>query len=579
MEVDSLIISLGLDPEGLKQGILKSENLLQTLLDNSEDFIAGLREGMQEALEEAAQGGGQVAQAVNEAGKQAENAGNKFQEAGKNGGKGMKDLADKTKEVGDRASETAAKLQSMGRQWGGFIKGIITNFAAPFIGAISVGSMFGSYIDDVAKVAEETGRYTSQMEDAAKKKELLSRINKEDIELYRKGKLALLDFNFAMSRLSTSVMRALSPAIRKGIEILKDFSGWVERNQPNIIRFFTVLAATITAVLTPAFIRMGAAMLMNPLTWIIGGILLLAAVIDDLVTYIQGGESEFESFWSQFGTGEEILASLKSVWESVLAAFNSVKDYLPYLAGAAAGIVAVAGAFKAWSGISSLISGVMGAVKALGVAMAANPIGATIMLIAAVMGALVPLIIKNWDSIKEAFGAAADWIKDIWNDFVGWILDKAGMIGSAVKKVLGFFGFGGGEEKKGKDVVSQEYNKATKAGASSGIAAGMADPLGLGNYGVSVVPETTSEMQSNISEQLAKIQASLPPTNAQLTAAAVPVQSTVNNDKTVNIDSKNNFTFNMQSGDPNAVASAVGGALQQSNANLGALASDGGVRQ
>ena len=34
------------------------------------------------------------------------------------------------------------------------------------------------------------GRWTPQMEEWRKKQELLSRVNREDIELYRKGKLA-----------------------------------------------------------------------------------------------------------------------------------------------------------------------------------------------------------------------------------------------------------------------------------------------------------------------------------------------------------------------------------------------------
>lgn len=563
MEVDSLIISLGLDPEGLKQGILKSENLLQTLLDNSEDFIAGLREGMQEALEEAAQGGGQVAQAVNEAGKQAENAGNKFQEAGKNGGKGMKDLADKTKEVGDRASETAAKLQSMGRQWGGFIKGIITNFAAPFIGAISVGSMFGSYIDDVAKVAEETGRYTSQMEDAAKKKELLSRINKEDIELYRKGKLALLDFKFAMSRLSTSVMRALSPAIRKGIEILKDFSGWVERNQSNIIRFFTVLAATITAVLTPAFIRMGAAMLMNPLTWIIGGILLLAAVIDDLVTYIQGGESEFESFWSQFGTGEEILASLKSVWEGLLNAFAKFRPLIPYLVAGAAAFVSWKAGVGVLNGVAKGIEFVKSALTALKVVAATNPLAMFLLACAALIVYFDDIVAFFKDFRKNMSSLLTSIANGINNLLPDW-----------VKKLLGV----GSESSQKADAIAKAAAGGDKEAQQAFDMLG--DAWGTPPAAVNKQDkQQQADINTKIAAELSKMQASLPPTNAQLTAAAVPVQSTVNNDKTVNIDSKNNFTFNMQSGDPNAVASAVGGALQQSNANLGALASDGGVRQ
>ena len=70
----------------------------------------------------------------------------------------------------------------------------------------------------------------------------------------------------------------------------------------------------------------------------------------------------------------------------------------------------------------------------------------------------------------------------------------------------------------------------------------------------------------------------LPPTNAELTQAAVPVSATTNNTRNGNTDIQNNVTVNVPPGaDANAIAGAVGNQMQQSGGQL-ALAAEGAVR-
>lgn len=290
MEVDSLVVSLGLDPKEFQSALSQIAASLQNIDQNLRDFGQGFMDGMQEAMTGVRNGADNADRKVNQ-------------------------LANTTGKATQRAREAASAMQGLGRQWGSFLRGIVTRFAAPMAGALSVGAMVGSYLSGVSQVAQMYGRWTPQMEEWRKKQELLSRVNRDDIELYRKGRLALMDFQFAMAGLSTTIMRALSPAIRAGIELLHQVADWVRRNEPDIVRFVTVLAGTITAVLLPALVNMGLAMLANPLTWIIAGIIALAVAIDDLIVYIQGGESAFGDFWAIFGTGEEIAASLGAAWE------------------------------------------------------------------------------------------------------------------------------------------------------------------------------------------------------------------------------------------------------------------------
>ena len=314
MEVDSLVVSLGLDPQDFRAALNQVRAALQNLDQGLKDFAQGFAEGCSEALDEAQNAVDDTTDSVKQVGNATTEAITQFVNAITKFDEGINKLNTRTDQAKKKAKEAAGTMRDLGRQWGGFLQGIVSRFAAPVAGALSVGAMVGSYLSGVSQVAQMYGRWTPQMEEWRKKQELLSRVNREDIELYRKGKLALMDFRFAMAGLSTTIMRALSPVIRAGIELLHQVADWVRRNEPNIIRFVTVLAGVVTAVLLPAIVKLNMAMLMNPITWIIAGIIALALVIDDLVTYIRGGESAFEDLWALFGTGEEIAESLGATW-------------------------------------------------------------------------------------------------------------------------------------------------------------------------------------------------------------------------------------------------------------------------
>lgn len=519
MEIDSLVISLGLDPAKLREGLAQVEAVLKQGEVTLADFVQGIQEGMQEALQEVAEGGGQAETAVAAAGEAAAEAGAQFQEAGRRGAQGMEELGNKAQQAAAKAKAAGSQAQAMGRRIGGFLRGIITTVAAPLAGALSAGAIMGSYFSDVAQMAEQTGRYTKQLEDVTKKKALLARINKEDIELYRKGKIALLDFNIAMAGLSATIMRALSPAIRFGIDLLTSLADWVRRNEPNIIRFFTVLAGTITAVLIPSFYKLARAMLLNPLTWIIAGILLLAIVIDDLVTYIRGGRSEFAGLWSQFGSGEEILAWVTSTGRSFL---NVMQQYGPALA-------IVTGALTA----------VRTAIKLLGVAALSNPMLAILSGIA--MAAVY--IIGNWSKISAFFQGVFDKVSGALQSFVQKIKD---MLPDWLKKMLGIDGASLKLPNGQGDAAGTEQPQK--------MPTGMMDPLGLGTLYI-------------------------PPSAEELTRAGVPPSATVNNNRTINSDTSiGPINIYSQAQDADGIMRDARGAVDKQLGGVGVFAADGGVR-
>lgn len=515
MEIDSLVISLGLDPARLREGLAQVEAAIAQGQAIIADFAQGIQDGYREALQEVAEGGAGAASAVESAGEAAEQAGAQFQAAGRRGAQGMEELGNKAQQAAHKARQAGGDVQALGRRIGGFIRGIVTRVVAPLAGALSAGAIMGSYFSDVAQMAEQTGRYTKQLEDATKKKALLARINKEDIELYRKGKLALLDFNIAMAGLSATFMRALSPAIRFGISLLSSLADWVRRNEPNIVRFITVLATIISATLIPTLYKLALAMLANPLTWIIAAIVLLAIVIDDLITYIRGGRSQFDALWSQFGTGEEIAHALGEAWEWLKSVGKALFDTL--LSTGQAFISNFSGALK---GLEGIVQGVIKFIKAL---FSGN-------------------FEEAGQALREAFESALNFIKGLFMGIFNTIKDAIAELFDMIPSM---------------DSIKSGFSKAWEA--AKGITKGFFG----GRDG---------------DDKAAAPQPGAVPTNAEVTRAGVPVSATTNNTKNIKVDAQNNLTVNLPPGaDAKAVASAVGNQLQQSNGQV-ALAADGGVR-
>jgi len=79
---------------------------------------------------------------------------------------------------------------------------------------------------------------------------------------------------------------------------------------------------------------------------------------------------------------------------------------------------------------TAVTEGETAAQAGLNAALLANPIGLVIAAIAALIG-IGYLVIRNWDTIKDAFGAAWGWIKDRFGDLISFVSSLPSKIGSA----------------------------------------------------------------------------------------------------------------------------------------------------
>ena len=282
------------------------------------------------------------------------------------------------------------------------VKSMAMRWAGPIAGAFSISKMFQSYVQSVSWVAKVTGAYFQKYEDYRYKMAMLSRVTREDIQLYRQYREGLMRFNIAMGDLSMKIVREFYPAFRIALDLLNKFSTWVSGNHDNIIRFLKVTAAVIGTVLIPTILRLTATLLANPLTWFIALLLAVILVIDDFVTYVQGGKSELEELWRAFGTPEELRAR----FQGIIDFLKGLKDSGPLIGTIGMivlGIMSIGGAVlataRAFSALKSAGSALFAVVRPLFRFLMAHPF----LWLATAAYALY----QNWEGVKE--GAEALW--------------------------------------------------------------------------------------------------------------------------------------------------------------------------
>ena len=383
---ETLFIALGLDASSAVEGLKQFQNNLQSTSDTAVNSAQKLENDTQNALQNVDNSAKNINSTLQQAEEQTKNTGSSF--------------------------------ENMTAKWGGALKGLFTSILAPIAGAMTAGAVLKGYFSDVSQVAEMTGAYSSKMEEWRKKRNMLARVNREDIELYKKIREGMFKFNEAMSNVSAVIMRSVSPAIKFMVDLLDKFSNWLNANQNNILRFIKILAVAISTALIPSLIRMGKALLMNPLTWIIATLGILILIVDDLITYIHGGDSALGGLWSQFGTGEEIGKALNSMLQNLMTILSIIGKPLAVLAGG----------FAVFKIVKTAISGVVTGIHAMRTALTAL----TAHPIIAFLTAIIALIMWVADAFNRAGG---DWSKvlDIMGQDVIDFLNLFGGLGDKLK--------------------------------------------------------------------------------------------------------------------------------------------------
>ncbi|MEY0908193.1 hypothetical protein AB7180_15540 [Providencia rettgeri] len=253
-------------------------------------------------------------------------------------------------------------------------------------------------------------------------------------ELISEGLTKVIQWGAKVIQMVVNSVRAISLLIEKTI-------GW----KAAMIALVAILAVLKRAMLM-AFIT-------NPITWVIAGIVGLMLLLDDLMVYLDGGDSLFGEFW---GSCIGWIKSVKEWWSGLSSEFKTSLKLLGAMFAATFGTNIFAAITKGsglfgkalgllFSPLDKLtkLLGVAGkAVIWLGRAMLMNPIGVIIGLVVGLGYVLYDLY--QWLTTGEsAFGhfwqAVADtWekIKSFFKDGVKSILMSLGLSEDGAEKVV-----------------------------------------------------------------------------------------------------------------------------------------------
>lgn len=372
---------------------------------------------------------------------------------------GLKSAVDNSKnateEIGNaqekhiqKSSANIAKIEGQATKSLNTVLGLAKRLAGPVTAALSFGAIIKSYWGGMGQVAQMTGAYYKQLDEWREKMAALHRYTKEDLELYRRVNRSMTDFRIAMADLSAEIMRSFSPLFKVALEALEKFTKFISEHRDDVVRFLKVIAGIIMTALIPAFVKLAAAMLMNPITWVIGLLLALALAIDDLIVYLQGGESSFGAFWKPcVELAKQAFEWVKSFWNvlSNSEAFTTAKE----------SVMALWGVFQetfsnlldliklVWDGLKNLfaIADGNGVFQTLGQLATAtfgiiiDGLGLLFSIFNVILSGIVALFTGDFSKVERAWNSFCDRYKHLWDNVVNALRAGVDLIKGIVMSV------------------------------------------------------------------------------------------------------------------------------------------------
>lgn len=247
------------------------------------------------------------------------------------------------------------------------------------------------------------------LEDLLAAQKELAVFSKEDAEIAKQGKIAWNGLIKSLQAIQAVIMRAVMPVLVTLTNWLTKAVVWARQNQPFMIALVVGFALAISTTLIPAIVSLAAAgwSAMAPWLPLLGLVTIVALAVDDLWTYLEGGESALAPVWAYFekffGFFETAVNGAKKWWQNACEFWVSVFTGNWEKAGQS-----LIGMF---TGFLQVIVGMF------------EGLGTYILdLINNIAGGLV-------DAFKAKISSMFDWASDAWNS------------------AKDFFGFGDDEEK------------------------------------------------------------------------------------------------------------------------------------
>lgn len=317
--------------------------------------------------------------------------------------------------------------------------------------------------------------YVRRAEELYNSNNSLVKITKEQVEMSKKyqdgmgtlGKIIesvkiKVAFGFLPTMLNmvntfNDFLNANKDLIANGISKLLTVVGYLSQVINNTVRFIVkIIEATVgwkgaLLILVGVFALVKRAMLLafitNPIAWVILAIGALLLLIDDFMTYLDGGESQFGEFW---GSMIKWINKAKDIWnnfsEDAKSSIKAISVALGMLASAPVIIRAMTSLFSILgsvvsflvSPITTLIKTVMMLGKAFLIAgrfMIANPIVLVAAIIAGIIYVIYDLI--KWIKTGESqFGSFWKYLADVWEKIKAKVLSVKDSIVQSFKDMI-----------------------------------------------------------------------------------------------------------------------------------------------
>ena len=237
-----------------------------------------------------------------------------------------------------------------------------------FIGAIEGAlGVVGFFTGILGGLLASTHGVITELEDLIKEEKLLTEVTKEQIDQAKKYNDSVETLGKRFNSLRVEIAFSFLPTLQNLISGLDKF---LETNKDLIVNGLTTLLSAITSLfqVIGSFIRfidlivektlgwettlyvLGAALafvgrasilafLANPVFLIIAAIGVLLLLIDDFMTYLDGGESQFGDFWgAMIGWVKDNEDTLRSLWDMLVLGMSYLIEFgffvTKYLGGA-----------------------------------------------------------------------------------------------------------------------------------------------------------------------------------------------------------------------------------------------------
>lgn len=206
--------------------------------------------------------------------------------------------------------------------------------------AISGAMQFVSEANEIAEAAKEAGL---SMEEFQKKNgDKYAIFTRDDVKIAREYEMTMRDVRMGTKSIGAEISRMILPSLLKLTKVVSQVVDYFTKHATFIKLLFLGIAAAITVAAIPAIISMGTALwtalapVIAPALAVIAVISAIALVIEDLIVWINGGESAFADLWAEvFGDAQQakkvfndLKRTIKELWDTVAPILKSIGEFI-----------------------------------------------------------------------------------------------------------------------------------------------------------------------------------------------------------------------------------------------------------